>query len=61
MTDNPAPRPAAPLPGGGPIRLSRGIVVPVHGRYFYLPNTATAPLYRSTDLSGPDLISKVRQ
>ncbi len=61
MTDTPASRPAAPLPGGGPIRLSRGTVVPVHGRYFYLPNTAPAPLYRSIDLSGPDLTSKVRQ
>ena len=56
MTDTPAPRPAAPLTGGGPIRLSRGTVVPVHGRYFYLPNTVAAPLYRSTDLTG-----KVRQ
>jgi len=56
MTDNHAPHPAAPLPGGGPIRLSRGTVIQVHGRYFYLPNTAAAPLYRSPDLSG-----KVRQ
>jgi hypothetical protein len=61
MTDTHTPRSAAPLAGGGPIRLSRGIVVPVHGRYVYLPNTAASPFYRSIGSSGSDLTSKVRQ
>ena len=61
MTHTPAPhtpvsRPVAPLPGGGPIRLTRGTVICVHGRYFYLPHTAASPLYRSSDIA-----AKVRQ
>ena len=61
MTDTHAHRAAAPLAGGGPIRPGRGTVVPVHGRHVYLPNTTASPLYRSNDLSSPNLTGKVRQ